>query len=137
MHVAERVRKRCRRWVTYWQQSLRFRRMAYVDGEVRTLWPGFLAEEAATWLFWRPRSQLRGEYQNLRHWLARGKTGSRWWVPRVGDLVNTCSSGDCVRVERVSIREGLVWLDNGRTDDLYNCVDPYPPGRAEKYEVPD
>lgn len=61
---------------------------------------------------WRAWAGLVDEVVNLRCWLARGRAGSRYWVPRVGDRVRVDGKGAWL-VWGVSIRAGEVTLGSG------------------------
>jgi hypothetical protein len=57
----------------------------------------------------RAPAWLPAQYRFLRHWLARGRQGSAYWVPRIGDRVRLHGRGAWL-VYAVRIRRGEVQL---------------------------
>jgi hypothetical protein len=65
----------------------------------------------------RAPAWLPAQYRFLRHWLARGRQGSAYWVPRIGDRVRLHGRGAWL-VYGARIRRGEVLLGSPGTQAL-------------------
>lgn len=63
----------------------------------------------------------------------RGRIGSRYWTPRVGDRVTACLSGPTT-VTAVSIRRNWCRTADGREHSMRQCCSPIETGTHVAYE---
>lgn len=89
-------------------------------------WPVLLVRDLASFAFWRGLvAPARSEWVNLRLWCGRGRVGSRYWCPRVGDPVDACCSSPGRVAVAVSIRKDVVITADGHRHSLRCCVSPH------------
>jgi hypothetical protein len=81
------------------------------------------------------RDRVVDQWRYLRMWRARGRIGSKWWVPRVGDRVRFHGKGQWL-VYGVSIRRGEVRLGRPGTVLMEFCEPLTPAELDELYASP-